>query len=206
MRKIIYIIFLSSAFPLQIFGQAKKDRKRPLPVKAVVTVKIDKAPEIKLPSEEDQLIWNEFISRKHNFNITFPAKPEDIRDDETDKFATFETNTRKAAYRLMIKSLSVNLSNSQLDEVYETSFSDVLIGGNVKLISKKNVYLNRKLGREFVFADKRKIYFQRIYILEGRLYFLSIMLPKREYTKDFDKWATKFFESFGVEVKDKLIG
>jgi hypothetical protein len=206
MRKIIYIIFLSSAFTLQIFAQAKKDRKRPLPVKAVVTVKIDTAPEIKLPVEESEGIWNEFISRKHNFNIKFPAKPEDVRDDELDKFVIFETSTQKAAYRLMIKSLSANLSNSQLDEVYETSFSDVLVGGNVRLISKKNVYLNRKLGREFIFADKRKIYFQRIYILEGRLYFLSIMLSKREYTKDFDKWAAKFFESFTVEVKDKLIG
>lgn len=206
MRKIIYLIFLTSALTLQTTAQTKRDRKRPLPVKGVVTVKIDKAPEVKLLSEESEDIWNEFISRKHNFTITFPAKPEDIRDDEMDKFATFETNTQKAAYRLMIKSLSANLSNSQLDEVYETSFSDVLVGGNVRLISKKNVYLNRKLGREFVFADKRKIYFQRIYILEGRLYFLSIMLPKKEYTKDFDKWAEKFFESFSVEVKDKLIG
>ena len=106
----------------------------------------------------------------------------------------------------MIKSLSVNLSNSQLEEVYETSFNDVLAGANVKLISKKNVYLNRRLGREFVFADKRKIYFQRIYILEGRMYFISIMLPKKEYTKDFDKWTLKFFESFSVEAKDTLVG
>lgn len=205
MRKIIYIIFLFSAFTLQIIAQTKKNKNKPLPVKAVVNV-IDKAREIKLPSEESESVWNEFVSRKYNFNITFPAKPESVRKDEMDKFVTFETSTQKAAYRLMIKSLSVNLSNSQLDEVYETSFSDVLVGGNVKLISKKNVYLNRKLGREFVFEDKKKVYFQRIYILEGRLYFISVMLPKKEYTKDFDKWALKFFESFSVEAKDAFIG
>ncbi len=68
------------------------------------------------------------------------------------------------------------------------------------------MYLNRRLGREFVFADKKKMYFQRIYILEGRLYFLSVMLPKNEYTGSFDKWALKFFESFDVEPIDKLIG
>ena len=206
MRKIIYIIFLSSAFTLQMTAQTRKNKKRPLPVKAVVTIKIDKAPEVKLPSEESEGAWNEFVSRKHNFIITFPAKPEDVRDDEMDKFVTFETSTQKATYRLMVKSLSVNLNNSQLDEVYETSFSDVLGGGNVKLISKKNIYLNRKLGREFVFEDKKKVYFQRIYILESRLYFISVMLPKKEYTKDFDKWALKFFESFSVEVKDDFIG
>jgi len=187
-------------------AQTRKNKKRPLPVKAVVTIKIDKAPEVKLPSEESEGAWNEFVSRKHNFIITFPAKPEDVRDDEMDKFVTFETSTQKATYRLMVKSLSVNLNNSQLDEVYETSFSDVLGGGNVKLISKKNIYLNRKLGREFVFEDKKKVYFQRIYILESRLYFISVMLPKKEYTKDFDKWALKFFESFSVEVKDDFIG
>jgi hypothetical protein len=206
MRKIIYIIFLFSAFTLQIIAQTKKNKNKPLPVKAVVNVKIDKASEIKLPSEASEGVWNEYASRKYNFNITFPAKPENVRDDEMDKFVTFETSTQKAAYRLMIKSLSVNLSNSQLDEVYETSFSDVLIGGNVKLISKKNVYLNRKLGREFVFEDKKKVYFQRIYILEGRLYFISVMLLKKEYTKDFDKWALKFFESFSVEAKDTFVG
>jgi hypothetical protein len=187
-------------------AQTKKEKKRPLPVKAVVTIKIDKAPEVKLPSEESESTWNEFVSSKHNFNITFPAKPEDVRDDEMDKFVIFGTSTQKATYGLMIKRLSVNLDNSQLDEVYETSFSDVLAGANVKLISKKNVYLNRRLGREFVFVDKRRIYFQRIYVLEGRLYFISIMLPKREYTKDFDKWALKFFESFSVESKDTLVG
>ncbi len=66
--------------------------------------------------------------------------------------------------------------------------------------------MNRRLGREFVFADKKKIYFQRIYILEGKLYFLSIMLPKKEYTRGFDRWALKFFESFSVEAKNNLIG
>jgi hypothetical protein len=189
-----------------MIAQTKKNKNKPLPIKAVVNIKIDKAREIKLPSEASEDVWNEYASRKYNFNITFPAKPENVRDDEMDKFATFETSTQKATYRLMIKSLSVNLSNSQLDEVYETSFSDVLVGGNVKLISKKNVYLNRKLGREFVFEDKKKVYFQRIYILEGRLYFISVMLLKKEYTKDFDKWALKFFESFSVEAKDTFVG
>jgi hypothetical protein len=206
MRKIIYLFFLFSIFTLPTTAQTRRNKKKPLPVKAVVTIKIDKAPEIKLPSEESQGIWNEYTSAKYNFNITFPAKSEDVRDDEMDKFVTFEASTQKASYGLMVKSLSASLSNSQLDEVYETSFRDILVGGDVKLISKKNVYLNRRLGREFVFADKKKIYFQRIYILEGRLYFLSVMLPKKEYTADFDKWALKFFESFSVEEKDKLFG
>jgi hypothetical protein len=206
MRTIIYLIFFLFPFTLQASAQVKKDRKKPLPVKVVVTIKEDKLPEIKFPSEESDEIWNVYVSRKHNFSISFPAKAEDVRLDEMDKFVTFETNTQKAVYRLMIKSLSVNLSNSQLDEVYEASFSDVLVGGNVKLISKKNVYLNRKLGREFVFEDKKKVYFQRIYILEGRLYFVSVTLPKKQYTKDFDKWTLKFFESFAVEAKDIFVG
>jgi hypothetical protein len=137
MKKIIYLIFLFSVFTLQATAQTSKNRKKPLPVKAVVNIKIDKAPEIKLPSEDSEGIWNEYTSRKYNFNITFPAKSEDVWDDEIEEFATFETNTQKAAYRLMIKSLPVNLDNSQLDGVYETSFSDVLVGADIKLISKK---------------------------------------------------------------------
>jgi len=206
MKKIIYLIFLSSVFTLQATAQTKRSKRKPLPVKAIVTIKIDKAPEIKLPSEESDGIWNEYASGKYNFNITFPAKSEDVRDDEVEKFATFETSTQKAAYQIIIKSLAVKLNNSQLDELYETTFSSILGDGEVKLVSKKNVYLNRRLGKEFVFADKKKIYFQRIYILEGKLYLLSITLPKKEYTGDFDKWVLKFFESFSVEAKDNLIG
>ncbi len=206
MRKIIYLFFLFSFFTLQTTAQTKKSRKKILPVKAVVTVNIGKAPEIKLPSEESVGIWNEYTSRKYNFNLTFPAKSEDVRDDELEKFITFGTNTQKAAYQIIVKSLPAKLDNSQLDELYETTFNDLLVDGNVKLISKKKVYLNRRLGKEFVFADKKHIYFQRIYILEGKLYLLSITLLKKEYTGDFDKWALKFFESFSVEAKDILIG
>lgn len=206
MRKITCLIFLFSVLTLQMTAQTKKNKKKPLPVKAVVTIKIDKAPEIKLPSEESEGIWNEYTSGKYNFNITFPAKSEDVRDDEIEKLVTFEANTKKAAYRIIIKSLPVKLDNSQLDELYETTFSDILVGENVTFISKKKVYLNRRLGKEFVFADKKQIYFQRIYILEGKLYLLSITLPKKEYTADFDKWTLKFFESFSVEEKNNLIG
>ena len=206
MRKITFLIFLFFVLTLQTPAQTKKNRKKPLPVKAIVTIKIDKAPEIKLPSEESEGIWNEYNSRKYNFNITFPAKSENVRDDEIEKIVTFETSTQKAAYQLIVKKLPAKLDNSQLDELYETSFSDILVGGNVKVISKKKVYLNRRLGKEFVFADKKQMYFQRIYILEGRLYLLSITLPKKEYTADFDKWTLKFFESFSVEEKDNLIG
>lgn len=206
MRKIVCLIFLSTVFTLQTSAQSKKNRKKSLPVRAVVNVQTDAATETKLPSEENEGIWNEYISEKYNFNIIFPTKSVEVWDENIDKLITFEANTKKAAYRLMIKNLPVNLSNAQLDEVYEASFSDVLSGGKVRLISKKNVYLNRKLGREFVYAERKKIYFQRLYILEGKLFFLTISLPEKEYSKSFDKWASKFFESFSVEAHDNSIG
>ncbi len=206
MKKIVYLTALFSALALQMTAQTKKKGKITLPVKAVVTVKLDKFPERKFPSEADADIWNEYVSEKYRFKIIFPSKSTDVWNDETEGFVSFETGTKKASYQLSVKSLSVVASNAQLDEFYEISFGSILADGNVKLISKKNVYLNRKLGKEFVYTDKKKIYFQRLYILEGKLFLLSVTLPEKQYTKDFNRWALKFFDSFVVETKDNSIG
>jgi hypothetical protein len=206
MRKIVFLTVLFSIFVWQTTAQTRKKKRATLPVKAVVAVKLDEVSQTKLPSEEDTDIWNEYVSEKYNFKIIFPSKSADVWNDEAEKFVTFETGTKKASYQLIVRSLSIVASNSQLDEFYETSFLGIIAAGNIKLISKKNVYMNRKLGKEFVYADKRKIYFQRMYILEGKLFLLSVTLPEKQYTKDFDRWAIKFFDSFTVETHDNSIG
>lgn len=206
MKRISYLIVIFSILALPSAAQTNKKRRTALPVKAVVIIKAGKAPEKNLPSEDDADVWNEYNSEKYHFKIIFPSKSADVWSDETDRFITFESGTKKASYQLIVKTLPVVASNSQLDEFYETSFLSVLTGGNVKLISKKNVYLSRRLGKQFVYADRKKIYFQRLYILEGKLFLLSVTLPEKQYTKDFDRWALKFFDSFIVETTDNSIG
>lgn len=205
MKKIIYLALLFSFLLLPITAQTKKNKKKNLPVKAVVTIKIDKVPEVKPPFEEDVGIWNEYSSKKYNFKITFPSKLADIRDDETGEIGTFETVTNESSYELIVKILPLVVNKSHLEEFYEASFYKILSDRNIKLTSKTNVYLNGRLGREFVYTDKDKIYFQRLYILDGKLFALSVILPEKQYNKNFDRWALKFFESFKVEVRDNSI-
>jgi hypothetical protein len=206
MKKISHLIALFSILALPSVAQTSKKRRTALPVKAIVIIKAEKASEMKLPTEEDADVWSDYNSDKYHFKITFPSKSADVRSDETDRFITLQSGTKKASYQLIVKSLPVVASNSQLDEFYETSFLSVLAGGNIKLISKKNVYLSRRLGKELVYTDRRKIYFQRVYILEGKLFLLSVTLSEKQYTKDFDRWALKFFDSFSVETTDNSIG
>ncbi len=211
MKKIIYLIVLSIVFTLQtISAQTRKNKKKIPTVRAIVTIRSgDAIPPQKRLSEEDENIWNEYASEKYKFRITFPAKPADVINDEHETgetFASFETNTKKAVYRLAIKSLNVNLDNSQLDELYESSFAGNLNSSQVKLISKKNVFLNRKLGKEFIYKENGRIYFQRFFIQEKRLFWLSVNLPEKQYTKDFNVWAMRFLESFDIETKDNLVG
>jgi hypothetical protein len=203
MQKLIFsVIILICGFSLFASAQVKKGKRKTPSVKAVVTIKTEKMSEIKEPVEEDKDIWNKFYSKKYGFRIEFPAKVKDIFDDERDSFSTYETSTKKASYGLMLKNLPVSLSNKELAEIYETVISEVEDPKKSLTISKRDVYLDGKLGKEIVFEEKGRIVFTRCYILEQKLFMLSVSLQKKEYSNDFEKWVKKFFDSFSIEAKN----
>lgn len=210
MKKIVYSVILSFVFALPtVSAQTKKNKKKIPIIRATVTVRAGLPPLPKLHAEEEADIWNEYASKKYKFKITFPAKPSDVFDDDEESaetFAGFQTHTVKALYRLAVKSLNVSLNNSQLDEKYESTFTGTANFSRLKIISKRNIYLNRKLGKEFVYKEKGKVCFLRMFVQERKLFWLTVTLPEREYTKDFDRWAMKFLESLSIETEDNQLG
>jgi hypothetical protein len=155
------------------------------------------------PRENEAGVWNEFSSDKYGFTITFPAWRSGVAAESVNKLISFEARTERAFYGLTVKNLRVGLNNSQLEKLF-----DEIIGETqneaTKIIAERDVLLNGSLGREIVYEEADKIVFGRFYILESKLFILTVTVGKNDYDKNFDRWAFKFFDSFGVKSNVKL--
>ncbi len=192
---ILFLLLISVSF-----SNAQKRKKLPV-VRAEVTVKGNFPPIRANPNEEDVGIWNEFVSDNYGFKISFPSKNRDISVDTIREVKLYETPTKKATYHLMVKNFLIAPNNNQIDDYLEDFFVRNINLPDTKLISKKDIYYDGRLGKEIIYEAKGTIIFSRLYILEQKFFRLMVSLPKKEYKKDFDKWAMKFFESFYVKTK-----
>lgn len=160
----------------------------------------------KLP-EENSDVWNEFVSEKDGFRVVFPSKPDKVWRDELGKATSFETETARAHYGIMRLNFPSLLNIRQLDVLSESLLkSEDYDEQSTKLISEKNVRLGGMPGKELIFEEAGKVFFLRFYILNQKLFVLSVSLPKSAYTKDFDHWAMKFLDSFGARAESKQFG
>jgi len=190
-------------------AQTKKNTTKYIkssPVSAFNADQASESPEIKRPTEESFGIWNEFNSERHGFTVDFPSRPEEIREIGQGKIASFETETEKAHYGVMRMTFPSLLDRRQLNVLGERLFAESFDAKTTKLISEKNLCLDGMPGKELVYEEAGKMFFTRFYILEQKLFMLSVSLPKAEYTKNFDYWAMKFLDSFGAKKDAKLFG
>jgi hypothetical protein len=188
---ILLCLFIS---PVCAQSKKKKSAKLP-PVRASVSVKIELPPE---PTEETAEIWNDFVSDTYGFRLTFPSPADNVTSYEEEKLTHFSASTKKANYSLLVKNLLVSLNNSQLDALYESIIEQTEDPETTKLVSQQDVYLNGFLGKELVYEENGQIVFGRIYVLESKIFMLSVSVAKKDYTTGFNKWARKFLDSFGV--------
>lgn len=188
-----------------VFAQTGKITK-PLPFNAFINPEAGKSPTLKRPTEETFGIWNEFSSEKHGFTVVFPSRPEEIWETVQGKIASFETETEKAHYGVMRMKFPPLLDNRQLDILGENLFAGSFDAETTCLISEKTVCLNGMAGKELIYEEAGKIFFTRFYIIQQKMFMLSVSLPRAEYTKDFDYWAMKFLDSFGAKKDSKYVG
>jgi hypothetical protein len=187
------------------FAQTRKNTN-PSFVKAFAAAENGKSPEIKRPTEETFGIWNEFSSEKHGFTVVFPASSAQIWRTEQGKIASFEAETEKAHYGVMRMKFPALLDPRQLDILGESLFAQSYDAKTTRLISEKNVCLDGVSGKELIYEEAGKIFFTRFYIMEQKIFMLSVSLPQAEYTKDFDYWAMKFLDSFGAKRDAGYVG
>lgn len=208
-KNVSLTVVLLCVLILPAWAQTKKNPgkySQPAPVKLFAADEIGKAPEINRPTEETFGIWHEFNSEEHGFTVDFPSQPEEIRETGQGKTASFEAETRKAHYGVLRMSFPALVDHRQLDILGESLFAESYDESTTVLISEKNLCLDGMRGKELVYEEAGRMFFTRFYILEQKLFMLSVSLPKTEYSKDFDRWAMKFLDSFGAKKDVKFFG
>ena len=197
---IIFLILVSLGF-----SYAQKRKKVPK-VRAEVTVKGNFPPLREKPNEEDAGIWNEYKSAEFGFEVVFPAKNEDVFDDEFNDVKFFQSSTRKANYGVIVKPVPKAVSQNGLKNLFENVFELILGADRTKIISQTNVRLGDLLGKEIIYERESSRVFSRFFIDGNKLYIISMIMDKKDYKQSFDEWALKFLDSFNLPVKIKNEG
>lgn len=197
---IIFLILVSVGF-----SYAQKRKKVPK-VRAEVTVKGNFPPLREKPNEEDAGIWNEYKSAEFGFEVVFPAKNEDVFDDEFNDVKFFQSSTRKANYGVIVKPVPKAVSQNGLKNLFENVFELILGADRTKIISQTNVRLGDLLGKEIIYERESSRVFSRFFIDGNKLYIVSMIMDKKNYKQSFDEWALKFLDSFNLPIKIKNEG
>ena len=187
------------------FSYAQKRKKVPK-VRAEVTVKGNFPPLREKPNEEDAGIWNEYKSAEFGFEVVFPAKNEDVFDDEFNDVKFFQSSTRKANYGVIVKPVPKAVSQNGLKDLFENVFELILGADRTKIISQTNVRLGDLLGKEIIYERESSRVFSRFFIDGNKLYIVSMIMDKKDYKQSFDEWALKFLDSFNLPIKIKYEG
>jgi hypothetical protein len=204
-KNVFQMLALLCVLSAPVFAQTGMNTN-PLSGNAFVNAEAGKSPSMKRRTEEAFGVWNEFSSEKDGFRIVFPAQPEEIRETVQGKISSFETETEKAHYGVMRMKFPPLLDNRQLDILAGNLFAESYDAQTTRLISEKNVCLNGMAGKQLIYEEAGKIFFARFYIMQQKMFMLSVSLPRAAYTEDFDYWAMKFLDSFGAGIGGRHIG
>ena len=148
--------------------------------------------------------WKEIISDEGRFRILFPNEPAiygkgnsgtDLRgfnliQGEMNWFAYFNDYSNPI------------YDETKLREAYQGSVERITRKG-VKLLKQNDVFVNKKLGTEFILEGHDAISYMRAFLIGSRMYTLAV--DNRQKTQPIDKIpdnVEQFFDSFTFWEKD----
>lgn len=200
--KFFLAVLILVACSLALIGQTKKRQsvRKPSTIRATVTVNGNLGPQPKLPKETDEGIWNEFFLPEYDLKILFPSKPDDLDYDVHNILLTFQTSTAIATYSLMMRDFPVLGDNKQIGAILEDMFVNSGEKGGSIMLSKKDIFYEGRIGKEIVTEKNGSLYFARFFILNSRLFAISVSVEKKTDRKRVEPWVKKFFDSFLVKV------
>ena len=202
MKQIIFTTLILLLIAGSGFGQRKSTkiikRKKPFDV-LVVDPPLPTKP---LPNESDANLWQDYAVAEHNFVVTFPAANADVFDNKTNSFTNYTAETANARYELLVSDYPNVFDNGELDTVMEDGLKNVYTAQNIRIVSKKDVYFNQKIGKEIISEKNDKITRTRFLVVAQRQYLMSVVWPKAKFDQNFNVWAQKFFDSLRVPKDD----
>jgi hypothetical protein len=194
--------FLVLLFGCSILVGAQAEPKKPTkpkPIRATVTVK--GSGNYVAPKLPDERKWTEFELTDHGLSILFPGDSDDIFDDGVGPVQTFSVSTENATYMLAIRSvgLPIDVRDTQtyLDETIDNAFDPE----TTKYVFRRSISYEGRIGRELALIDNDKRTEFRVYLINDKIFIVSVAVRQQEYSAGFDKWIKKFFDSFRVRVQ-----
>ena len=140
--------------------------------------------------------WHEAISDEGRFRILFPGQPRadaEVRSMKGFKFFAAEANW--FAYYTDFDQPRAS-DDAHLRSAYNDSVEDITKNGK-QLLSQKDVFLNGRLGSEFIIEAPGTVSYMRAYLFGRRMYTLAVD-RKRVANGDatIPNDVQQFFESF----------
>lgn len=200
-RTLFIIVVLLGLTASAASAQSKKKKAvKPKPIKVTVTVKADGPPLKPISKETDAGIWNEFELKEDGLRILLPTAKDDILDAMTGPVRSYQAATVKGTYLLVIRSVGVSVENRAINQFLEETIQNAFGDEKNKVLEKKNISYEGRSAKQIVFDLGGKRFAARLYVLNGKLFIISVSIDWKAYDKAFDKWIDKFFDSFQVKV------
>jgi len=185
-------------------GQSRHTRPRVVPkhVKATVTIhtKNVEAPAKASPGEDDAGIWNRFELKADGLEIVFPSSRTNIQDDTLGRVHTLQAVTGKATYTLAVRDLGTPISGEGIDTFLNEVVKNTYGERGTKLIDHHDLSYAGRVGKQFTTERNNRRTISRLYVLNGKLFAMSVALDQNDYDQSFERWIAKFFDSFRVQV------
>lgn len=149
-------------------------------------------------------VWKDFVSSPGRFKATFPGIPNQSVDKKSNLWV-FQVSTADRYFAVSYLDLQFQLptTREQLKTLYDTGRDGALEAANLKFKGERDIWLNKRLGREFTGTKNNLIGTSRMFIVGKRLYQVTVVIrfPVKEEDK---KAADKFLDSFqltGIKVE-----
>jgi hypothetical protein len=205
MRRVWFItlaLFVVAA--MTVDGQTRKSRPRVVPKKVKANVTVDTVPTdtiVNVPiTEADAGTWNMFEIKEIGLEMMFPVANQNIQDDTLGRVRSFHATTNKATYLLAIRDLASPISNEGLETFLNEIIKNTFGERGTKLIDQRNLSYAGRIGKQLTTERNAHRTISRLYVLNGKLFAMSVTLDQKDYDQTFEKWITKFFDSFRVKV------
>jgi hypothetical protein len=156
-------------------------------------------------AQDSKTDWKEFTSKEGHFKVLMPGKPEHNNLDSVSDFGKgiLHMNSAQAngtMYAGNYSDFPEGIKKVPIKQVFDSSRDGAVGNLDGKLVSEKDIELNKHPGREILIAVAGgvRLFRVRVYLVDRRLYQVVVFGPKEAANS---KEADKFLDSFKLTEK-----
>ena len=155
-----------------------------------------------------QTDWIKFNSPEGRFSVLLPHEPkfESVAATETSGITNYRYSDIESGYGFICEYFDVPSAGDDVQSFLDTTRDGILKGAGATKVSEEKISLNSYPGRElqmsFTLKEGTEIIARtRIYLVDKRLYSITLMHVKSMDAALVADYAKKFFASFEVKGK-----